>query len=194
MCPLTSLVKYFGSTMTIAPSREVQSWKKGSFWWALDTFARYLEPILEKISVGWFVLFPQELNPARYEPYRPCWSPKRKPLKIWKMALIWNLSWTLEFWFYTSKIIKNNMASYKDPFPCVSCLFTVSIKSSQFSWFLGVYILDSGTAHKAHNELDSTLVGREQTSRLKSCPTWTLSTREKCPEGLRNTPFFNFEL
>ena len=31
MCPLTSLVKYFESTMTIATSMEVQSWKKGSF-------------------------------------------------------------------------------------------------------------------------------------------------------------------
>ena len=65
MCPLTSLVKYFGSTMTIAPSREVQSWKKGTFWQALDTFARYLEPILEKILVGWFVLDSQKLNPGR---------------------------------------------------------------------------------------------------------------------------------
>ena len=72
MCLLTSLIKYFGSTMTIAPSREVQSWKKGSLWRALDIFARYLEPILDKISVGWFVLYPQELNPARYDPYGLC--------------------------------------------------------------------------------------------------------------------------
>ena len=28
MCPLTSLVKYFESTMTIATSMEVQSWKR----------------------------------------------------------------------------------------------------------------------------------------------------------------------
>ena len=59
---------------------------------------------------------------------------------------------------------------------------------------LEVYVLGSSAAHGPRNELDSTLVGRERTSRLKSCPTWTLSTREKCPEGLENTPFFNFEL
>ena len=65
MCPLTSLVKYFESTMSLAPSRELQSWKKVSFWRALDIFARYLELILEKILVGWFVLDSQKLNPGR---------------------------------------------------------------------------------------------------------------------------------
>ena len=29
MCPLTSLVQSFGSTMTLAPARTIQSWKKG---------------------------------------------------------------------------------------------------------------------------------------------------------------------
>ena len=57
-----------------------------------------------------------------------------------------------------------------------------------------VYVLGSGTAHGPRNELDSTLVGRGQTSQLKSCPTWALSTREKCPEGVKKAPFFNFEL
>ena len=63
MCPLTSLVKYFESTMTIATSMEVQSWEKGSFWRALDNFDRYLEPILETILVGCIILDSQKLNP-----------------------------------------------------------------------------------------------------------------------------------
>ena len=84
MCPLTSLVKYFRSTMTMAPSRGVQSWKKGPFSGPLDIFPGYWEPKLDKISVGWFVLYPQELNPARYEVHGLCQSPKRKPLKIMK--------------------------------------------------------------------------------------------------------------
>ena len=67
MCPLTSLVKYFGSDTTMASSRGLQSWKKGSFLCPLDNLAGYLEPRLDQILVGWFVLYPQELNPARYE-------------------------------------------------------------------------------------------------------------------------------
>ena len=43
---------------------------------------------------------------------------------------------------------------------------------------LEVYVLGSSAARGPRNELDSTHVGREQTSQLKSCPTWTLSTRE----------------
>ena len=84
--PLTSHVKYFSSTMTMAPSIAVQSWKMGYFQVPLDTFPGYWESRLDKISVGWFVLYPQELNPAHYEVHGLCQSPKRKPLKIMKSS------------------------------------------------------------------------------------------------------------
>ena len=59
---------------------------------------------------------------------------------------------------------------------------------------LEVYVFGSSVGHGPRNELDSTLVGRGQTSQLKSCQTWALSTWEKCPESVKKTPFSNFEL
>ena len=62
---LTSLVMYFWSIITMAPSIGDESWKKGYFQLALENFARYLETRSDQISVGNCAPDSQELNPGR---------------------------------------------------------------------------------------------------------------------------------
>ena len=73
-CSLIVTNNYFHSTQPIVDSRGLQSWKIGSLWQAVQTFARYLDEQTGQIPVGTSLPDHHELNPGWISSYRPLQS------------------------------------------------------------------------------------------------------------------------